>query len=193
MELYIFLVFSALLIFSALRVITINNPVKAAIYLVFSFFASAVLWLLLNAEFLSIILVLVYVGAVMIMFLFVIMMLDINLVKMKEGFVDYFPLGLFVLFTIAILLIFFLTDQFSNMDKNIIQEINLVGDDNTKNLGFLLYTEFILAFEVAGIILLLGIISAITLTHKKNIANKYQNPFQQVSVTKSDRLKWEKE
>tara|TARA_B100001750_G_C15356526_1_gene519971 strand:+ start:53 stop:619 length:567 start_codon:yes stop_codon:yes gene_type:complete len=178
-----------LLIFSALRVITINNPVKAAIYLVFSFFASAVLWLLLNAEFLSIILVLVYVGAVMIMFLFVIMMLDINLVKMKEGFVDYFPLGLFVLFTIAILLIFFLTDQFSNMDKNIIQEINLVGDDNTKNLGFLLYTEFILAFEVAGIILLLGIISAITLTHKKNIANKYQNPFQQVSVTKSDRLK----
>lgn len=189
MELYIFLVFSALLIFSALRVITINNPVKAAIYLVFSFFASAVLWLLLNAEFLSIILVLVYVGAVMIMFLFVIMMLDINLVKMKEGFVDYFPLGLFVLFTIAILLIFFLTDQFSNMDKNIIQEINLVGDDNTKNLGFLLYTEFILAFEVAGIILLLGIISAITLTHKKNIANKYQNPFQQVSVTKSDRLK----
>jgi NADH-quinone oxidoreductase subunit J len=189
MELYIFLVFSVLLIFSALRVITINNPVKAAIYLVFSFFASAVLWLLLNAEFLSIILVLVYVGAVMIMFLFVIMMLDINLVKMKEGFVDYFPLGLFVLFTIAILLIFFLTDQFSNMDKNIIQEINLVGDDNTKNLGFLLYTEFILAFEVAGIILLLGIISAITLTHKKNIANKYQNPFQQVSVTKSDRLK----
>ena len=189
MELYIFLVFSVLLIFSALRVITINNPVKAAIYLVFSFFASAVLWLLLNAEFLSIILVLVYVGAVMIMFLFVIMMLDINLVKMKEGFVDYFPLGLFVLFTIAILLIFFLTDQFSNMDKNIIQEINLVGDDNTKNLGFLLYTEFILAFEVAGIILLLGIISAITLTHKKNIANKYQNRFQQVSVTKSDRLK----
>ena len=89
----------------------------------------------------------------------------------------------------ASLLIFFLTDQFSDMDKNIIQEIRLLGDDNTKNLGFLLYTEYILAFEIAGVILLLGIVAAITLTHKKNILNKYQNPFDQVNVKKSDRLK----
>ena len=189
LELYVFFVFSTVLIFSALKVITVNNPVKAAIYLVFSFFASAVLWLLLNAEFLAIILVLVYVGAVMVLFLFVVMMLDINLAQMREGFVNYFPIGLIVLFSMAALLIFFLTDQFSDMDKNIIQEIRLIGDDNTKNLGFLLYTEFILAFEIAGVILLLGIVAAITLTHKKNILNKYQNPFDQVNVKKSDRLK----
>ena len=189
LELYVFFVFSTALIFSALKVITVNNPVKAAIYLVFSFFASAVLWLLLNAEFLAIILILVYVGAVMVLFLFVVMMLDINLAQMREGFVNYFPIGLIVLFFMAGLLIFFLTDQFSDMDKNIIQEIRLLGDDNTKNLGFLLYTEFILAFEIAGVILLLGIVAAITLTHKKNILNKYQNPFDQVNVKKSDRLK----
>ena len=189
LELYVFFLFSTVLIFSTLKVITVNNPVKAAIYLVFSFFASAVLWLLLNAEFLAIILVLVYVGAVMVLFLFVVMMLDINLAQMREGFVNYFPIGLIVLFFMAGLLIFFLTDQFSDMDKNIIQEIRLLGDDNTKNLGFLLYTEFILAFEIAGVILLLGIVAAITLTHKKNILNKYQNPFDQVNVKKSDRLK----
>lgn len=189
LELYVFFVFSTVLIFSALKVITVNNPVKAAIYLVFSFFASAVLWLLLNAEFLAIILILVYVGAVMVLFLFVVMMLDINLAQMREGFVNYFPIGLIVLFFMAGLLIFFLTDQFSDMDKNIIQEIRLLGDDNTKNLGFLLYTEYILAFEIAGVILLLGIVAAITLTHKKNILNKYQNPFDQVNVKKSDRLK----
>ena len=101
MELYVFLIFSLLLVFSSLKVITINNPVKAAIYLIVAFFASAVLWLLLNAEFLAIILVLVYVGAVMIMFLFVVMMLDINMVEIKEGFVGYFPFGLLVFITTA--------------------------------------------------------------------------------------------
>ena len=131
----------------------------------------------------------VYVGAVMVLFLFVVMMLDINLAQMREGFVNYFPIGLIVFFFMSSLLIFFLTDQFSDMDKNIIQEIRLLGDDNTKNLGFLLYTEYILAFEIAGVILLLGIVAAITLTHKKNILNKYQNPFDQVNVKKSDRLK----
>ena len=109
LELYVFFVFSTVLIFSALKVITVNNPVKAAIYLVLSFFASAVLWLLLNAEFLAIILILVYVGAVMVLFLFVVMMLDINLAQMREGFVNYFPIGLIVLFFMASLLIFFLT------------------------------------------------------------------------------------
>ena len=189
LELYVFFLFSTVLIFSTLKVISVNNPVKAAIYLVLSFFSSAVLWLLLNAEFLAIILILVYVGAVMVLFLFVVMMLDINLAQMREGLVNYFPIGLIVLFFMASLLIFFLTDQFSDMDKNIIQEIRLLGDDNTKNLGFLLYTEYILAFEIAGVILLLGIVAAITLTHKKNILNKYQNPFDQVNVKKSDRLK----
>ena len=188
-ELIIFFVFSSLLIISAIGVVTVNNPVKSAIYLVFAFFTSAVLWLLLNAEFLAIILILVYVGAVMVLFLFVVMMLDINISELKEGFVNYLPIGSIVfLITTALLVIFFQT-QFSDVDKNIINEIKIIGDDNTKNLGYLLYTEYILAFEISAIILLLGIVSAITLTHQKNPANKYQIPSEQVNVKKEDRIK----
>ena len=187
-ELIIFFIFSALVLISAIGVITVNNPVKSAINLVFTFFSSAILWLLLNAEFLSIILILVYVGAVMVLFLFVVMMLDINITKAKEGFVKYMPVGVIIFFTISGLLSFFFYNQFENTDKNIVMSINLIGDDNTKNLGYLLYTEYIVAFEVAAIILLLGIISAITLTHKKSSDTKYQAPSEQVKVTKADRL-----
>mgnify|MGYP001242071483 FL=1 len=187
-ELIIFFIFSALVLISAIGVITVNNPVKSAINLVFTFFSSAILWLLLNAEFLSIILILVYVGAVMVLFLFVVMMLDINITKAKEGFVKYMPVGVIIFFTISGLLSFFFYNQFENTDKNIVMSINLIGDDNTKNLGYLLYTEYIVAFEVAAIILLLGIISAITLTHNKSSDTKYQAPSEQVKVTKADRL-----
>lgn len=187
-ELIIFFIFSTLVLISAIGVITVNNPVKSAINLVFTFFSSAILWLLLNAEFLSIILILVYVGAVMVLFLFVVMMLDINITKAKEGFVKYMPVGVIIFFTISGLLSFFFYNQFENTDKNIVMSINLIGDDNTKNLGYLLYTEYIVAFEVAAIILLLGIISAITLTHNKSSDTKYQAPSEQVKVTKADRL-----
>ena len=187
-ELIIFLIFSALVLISAIGVITVNNPVKSAINLVFTFFSSAVLWLLLNAEFLSIILILVYVGAVMVLFLFVVMMLDINITQAKEGFVKYMPAGVLIFFIISGLLSLFFYSQFENTDKNIITNIDLIGTDNTKNLGYLLYTEYILAFEIAAIILLLGIISAITLTHTKNSDNKYQIPSDQVNVKKKDRL-----
>ena len=187
-ELIIFLIFSALVLISAIGVVTVNNPVKSAIYLVFTFFSSAVLWLLLNAEFLSIILILVYVGAVMVLFLFVVMMLDINITQAKEGFVKYMPAGVLIFFIISGLLSLFFYSQFENTDKNIITNIDLIGTDNTKNLGYLLYTEYILAFEIAAIILLLGIISAITLTHTKNSDNKYQIPSDQVNVKKKDRL-----
>ena len=187
-ELIIFLIFSVLVLISAIGVITVNNPVKSAINLVFTFFSSAVLWLLLNAEFLSIILILVYVGAVMVLFLFVVMMLDINITQAKEGFVKYMPAGVLIFFIISGLLSLFFYSQFENTDKNIITNIDLIGTDNTKNLGYLLYTEYILAFEIAAIILLLGIISAITLTHTKNSDNKYQIPSDQVNVKKKDRL-----
>ena len=187
-ELIIFLIFSVLVLISAIGVVTVNNPVKSAINLVFTFFSSAVLWLLLNAEFLSIILILVYVGAVMVLFLFVVMMLDINITQAKEGFVKYMPAGLLIFFIISGLLSLFFYSQFENTDKNIITNIDLIGTDNTKNLGYLLYTEYILAFEIAAIILLLGIISAITLTHTKNSDNKYQIPSDQVNVKKKDRL-----
>ena len=187
-EIIIFYIFSLLLLSSSIAVVTVNNPVKSAISLVFSFFCSAILWLLLNAEFLSIILILVYVGAVMVLFLFVVMMLDINISQAKEGFVKYFSIGIFVFATIAGLLSYFFYNQFENSDDNIITSIDLIGTDNTKNLGYLLYTEYILAFEIAAIILLLGIISAITLTLKKSATNKYQNPSDQVNVSKKDRL-----
>ena len=187
-ELIIFLIFSALVLISAIGVITVNNPVKSAINLVFTFFSSAVLWLILNAEFLSIILILVYVGAVMVLFLFVVMMLDINITQAREGFVKFMPVGVLIFFIISGLLSFFFYTQFENTDKNIITTVNLIGDDNTKNLGYLLYTEYIIAFEIAAIILLLGIISAITLTHTKNSHNKYQVPSEQVNVSKKDRL-----
>jgi len=188
-ELIIFFVFSSLLIISAIGVVTVNNPVKSAIYLVFAFFTSAVLWLLLNAEFLAIILILVYVGAVMVLFLFVVMMLDINISELKEGFVNYLPIGFIVFLITTALLITFFQTQFVDVDKNIINEIKIIGDDNTKNLGYLLYTEYILAFEISAMILLLGIVSAITLTHQKNPANKYQIPSEQVNVKKEDRIK----
>tara|TARA_B100000035_G_scaffold108638_1_gene92193 strand:+ start:10427 stop:11026 length:600 start_codon:yes stop_codon:yes gene_type:complete len=187
-ELIIFLIFSVLVLISAIGVVTVNNPVKSAINLVFTFFSSAVLWLLLNAEFLSIILILVYVGAVMVLFLFVVMMLDINITQAKEGFVKYMPAGVLIFFIISGLLSIFFYSQFENTDKNIITNIDLIGTDNTKNLGYLLYTEYIIAFEIAAIILLLGIISAITLTHTKNSDNKYQIPSDQVDVNKKDRL-----
>ena len=187
-ELIIFLIFSVLVLISAIGVVTVNNPVKSAINLVFTFFSSAVLWLLLNAEFLSIILILVYVGAVMVLFLFVVMMLDINITQAKEGFVKYMPAGILIFFIISGLLSMFFYSQFENTDKNIISTIDLIGTDNTKNLGYLLYTEYIIAFEIAAIILLLGIISAITLTHTKNSDSKYQIPSDQVNVNKKERL-----
>ena len=187
-ELIIFLIFSALVLASAIGVVVVNNPVKSAINLVFTFFSSAVLWMLLNAEFLSIILILVYVGAVMVLFLFVVMMLDINITQAREGFVKYMPFGILLFFIISGLLSVFFYSQFENTDENIIMSIDLIGTDNTKNLGYLLYTEYIIAFEIAAIILLLGIISAITLTHSKNTSTKYQVPSEQVSATKDDRL-----
>jgi len=188
-EIIIFFVFSTLVLVSAIGVVTVNNPVKSAINLVFTFFSSAVLWLLLKAEFLSIILILVYVGAVMVLFLFVVMMLDINITQAKEGFVKYMPIGVLIFFVIAGLLSLFFYGQFENTDKNIITSIDLIGNDNTKNLGYLLYTEYIIAFEIAAIILLLGIISAITLTHTKNELTKYQVPSEQIKANKKDRLK----
>tara|TARA_B100000959_G_scaffold140686_1_gene147778 strand:- start:2138 stop:2737 length:600 start_codon:yes stop_codon:yes gene_type:complete len=187
-ELIIFYLFSIFLIISSMRVVISNNPVKSAIYLVSSFFCSAVLWLLLGAEFLSVILILVYVGAVMVLFLFVVMMLDINLSEATGGFVKYLNEGIFVFIIMSALLILFFQNQFADTDKNIITEINIISDSNTKNLGYILYTEYILAFEIAAVILLLGIISAITLTHKKKSDNKFQDPDIQVNVKKEDRV-----
>ena len=188
-ELVTFFIFSALLIFTALKVITSSNPVLSAVNLVFSFFFSAVLWLLLGAEFLSIILILVYVGAVMVLFLFVVMMLDINIAKESAAYVKYLPVGIGVFIVFNVLVIFFFINTFENIDYNAVKNINVISESNTENLGYVLFTEYILEFEIAGLILLLGILSAIVLTYRKNTNNKYQDPSKQIEVSKKDRLK----
>ena len=188
-ELITFFVFSILLIFTCFKVITSSNPVLSAINLVFSFFLSAVLWLLLGAEFLSIILILVYVGAVMVLFLFVVMMLDINIAKKTAAYIKYLPLGIAVFIAFNVLIIYFFINTFENIDYNVVKNIEIISDSNTENLGYLLFTKYIIEFEIAGLILLLGIISAIILTYRKNPKNKYQNPTKQISASKKDRLK----
>ena len=188
-ELITFFIFSTLLIFTCFKVITSTNPVLSAINLVFSFFLSAVLWLLLGAEFLSIILILVYVGAVMVLFLFVVMMLDINVAKKTAAYIKYLPLGILIFIAFNALIIYFFLNTFENIDYNAIKNIEIISDSNTENLGYLLFTKYIIEFEIAGLILLLGIISAIVLTYKKNPKNKFQNPTSQISANKKDRLK----
>lgn len=188
-ELIIFFIFSLLLVITCLKVITSSNPVLSAVNLVFSFFLSAVLWLLLGAEFLSIILILVYVGAVMVLFLFVVMMLDINIAKKSAAYINYLPLGIGIFIAFNAIIIFFFINTFENIDYNAVKNIEIISKSNTENLGYLLFTKYLVEFEIAGLILLLGIISAIVLTYKKNPKNKYQNPTKQISVTKKDRLK----
>jgi len=188
-ELTTFFIFSFLLIFTSIKVITSPNPVLSAIYLVFSFFLSAVLWLLLGAEFLSIILILVYVGAVMVLFLFVVMMLDINIAKKSAAYIKYLPVGIGVFIIFNALIIIFFINTFENINYNAINSINVISESNTENLGYVLFTDYIVEFEIAGLILLLGILSAIVLTYRKNPNNKYQNPTEQIDVEKKDRLK----
>jgi NADH-quinone oxidoreductase subunit J len=165
-ETVIFYVFAVSTVITATAVVTVRNPVHAALFLVLTFFTSAIIWLSLEAEFLAISLVLVYVGAVMVLFIFVVMMLDINVARLREGFVRYLPLGLLV------------------------AAIMLPADySNTKALGGVLYTEYVFAFEIAAVILLVAIIAAISLTMRKRSQTKYQNPSEQIRVRKSDRLR----
>ena len=188
-ELTTFFIFSILLIITSIKVITSSNPVLSAIYLVFSFILYAVLWILLGADFLSIILILVYVGAVMVLFLFVVMMLDINIAKKSAAYIKYLPVGIGVFIIFNALIIFFFINTFENINYNAINSINVISESNTENLGYVLFTDYIVEFEIAGLILLLGILSAIVLTYRKNPNNKYQNPTEQIDVEKKDRLK----
>jgi len=188
-EKFLFYVFAAILVFAAARVITVRNPVHAALFLVLAFFTSAALWLLLEAEFLAITLVLVYVGAVMVLFLFVVMMLDINVAPLREGFAKYLPLGA-VVAAIVVLEIglvvssdYFATDQFTQPVPH------LAEYSNTKELGSVLYTEYVYPFEIAAVILLVAIIAAISLTMRRRSATKSQEPAQQVKVKRSDRVR----
>jgi len=188
-DIFIFYVFAAILVFAASRVITVRNPVFAAMFLVLAFFTCAGIWLLLEAEFLAITLVLVYVGAVMVLFLFVVMMLDINVEPMREGFVRYLPAGLFVGAIMLVEMVFLLTQRYFK-SENFPAPARAAEDySNTEELGKLLYSEYLFQFEIAAIILLVAIVAAIALTMRRRPDTKYQKPAEQIGVTKADRLR----
>ena len=166
-----------------------RNPVKAALYLVLAFFSAACIWLTLEAEFLAITLVLVYVGAVMVLFLFVIMMLDIDLAQMRAGFVRYMPLGLIVGVAMAGELVLAVLAGEFDLDAVPRPGGHDAQYSNTRELGRVIYTDYVFAFEVAALILLVAIIAAITLTLRRRPETRYQRPQQQVRVRKEDRLR----
>jgi NADH-quinone oxidoreductase subunit J len=188
-ETIIFYVFALMTVVAATAVVTVRNPVHAALSLVLTFFTSAIIWMTLEAEFLAISLVLVYVGAVMVLFLFVVMMLDINIARLREGFVRYLPLGVAVAVIMFLMMISVLTgDIFSS--NSVVEPMAKAADySNTKALGRVLYTEYVFAFEIAAVILLVAIVAAISLTMRKRTHTKYQSPSAQIRVTKADRLR----
>lgn len=188
-QLFIFYVFAAIMVFAAARVITVRNPVFAAMYLVLTFFTAASIWMLLEAEFLAITLVLVYVGAVMVLFLFVVMMLDINVEPLREGFVKYLPVGVLVGVIMLVEMVFLLTRRYFPSGDFPPPARKAADYSNTEELGRLLYADYLFAFEVAAVILMVAIVAAIALTMRRRPDTKYQKPGQQVHVKKEDRLR----
>ncbi len=188
-EKIIFYVFAAIMVFGASMVITVRNPVRAALFLVLTFFASAAIWILLEAEFLAIVLVLVYVGAVMVLFLFVVMMLDINLARIKEGFIRYLPLGIAVAVLMAAMMILAVGPEYFGLDKVAAPTPQPADYNNTRELGNVLYTVYVYPFEIAAVILLVAIVAAITLTLRRRPNVKLQKPEEQIAVKRNDRVR----
>ncbi|MEP7084058.1 MAG: NADH-quinone oxidoreductase subunit J [Betaproteobacteria bacterium] len=187
-KVFVFWILAVVLVASSLRVITAKNSVHAALYLVLAFFNAAGIWMLLQAEFLAIALVLVYVGAVMVLFLFVLMMLDINYDKMREGFRKHLPLvlGFGVLTAVQMGMVLWTKVQ-DRTPK--IGATTQAGYSNTKSLGLVIYTQYVYAVEIAAVILLVAIVAAIALTLRKRKETKYQNPSQQINIRRQDRVR----
>ena len=184
----VFYMFAAITVFAALRVITARNPVHAALFLVLAFCSSAGIWILLEAEFLAITLVLVYVGAVMVLFLFVVMMLDINLEQLREGFWRWFPFGAALAVIMVFQMIWVLGNrQTAETGAQVIK--HAANYSNTKELGRLIYTDYVYPFELAAVLLLVAIVAAIALTLRRRKDVKSQEPNKQVLVKKADRLR----
>ncbi len=185
----LFYAFAAVLVVAALGVITSRNPVHAALFLVLAFVQSSLLWLLIDAEFLALALVLVYVGAVMVLFLFVVMMLDINVEELRKGFTRYVPVGI----AVALIVVFEIGHVIwfrSQGLQFLVAPQGMPADySNTKELGAVLYTQHVYAFEIASVILLLAIVAAITLTMRKRPGLKVQDIVKQVSVRREDRVR----
>ena len=183
----VFFFLAAVLIFASLRVITARNPVHAALHLILAFFTCGGIWALLQAEFLAIAIILVYVGAVMVLFLFVVMMLDINLDRIRQGFWKHLPLG-------AILGLLMFSEMGMVLGAKYFQvpaaeAMSPANVSNTKSIGALMFTDFVYPFELASIVLLVGMIAAIVLTYRGPKKSKYTNPNKQVFVKAKDRVR----
>jgi NADH-quinone oxidoreductase subunit J len=181
----LFYLFSAILVFAALRVVTARNPVHAALWLVLAFFTAAAHWLMLRAEFLAIALVLVYVGAVMVLFLFVVMMLDVNFDNLRSQFRSYIPVGA----TVGALVLIEMALVLAGGYMKGATPASPPDGGNTRALGRALYTEYGYAFEIASVVLLVAIVAAIALTHRKRKETRHQEPGEQVKVRPGDRLR----
>ncbi len=184
---FVFFFLSAILVFAALRVITARNPVHAALHLILAFFTCGGIWALLQAEFLAIAIILVYVGAVMVLFLFVVMMLDINLDRI-QGFWRYLPLGALL----GILMVLEMAMVLSNKYFQVAASAAVIDSSqisNVKELGRALFSDYVYPFELASIILLVGMIAAIVLTHRGPKKSKNTNPSRQIAVKAKDRVR----
>jgi NADH-quinone oxidoreductase subunit J len=188
-EQIVFYFFSAVVVLSAGAVITVRNPIHAALFLVLAFFSSAALWLLLEAEFLAIALVLVYVGAVMVLFLFVVMMLDINTAVLREGFARFLPVGALVAVGTIVVMTMAVGGDYFGLDKVAAPERMAADVSNTRMLGEQLYTVYVYPFEIASVILLVAIVAAIALTLRRRPGTRYQKVEEQVAVRREDRVR----
>jgi NADH-quinone oxidoreductase subunit J len=185
----LFYAFAALVVIAAIGVITARNPVHCALFLVFAFITSAVIWLLLEAEFLAVTLLVVYVGAVMVLWLFVVMMLDIDLTKLKQGFTRYAPLGTLIALIVIAQIGLVVWVRNLGLEPATPPAPKPAGYSNTAELGELLYTQFLYPFEVAAVILLVAIVAAITLTMRRRPGQKVQDINRQVAVRAKDRIR----
>lgn len=188
-EQLLFYTFAAVLVAAAIGVITSRNPVHSVLYLVLAFFNSALLWMLLEAEFLAIVLVLVYVGAVMVLFLFVVMMLDINVAEARQGFTKYAPLGALVTLVVAAEIAYVVKARQMGVEFFAPPERRPLDYSNTEEIGKVLYTEYVYAFEIAAVILLVAIVAAIALTMRRRPNLKVQNIARQVATRREDRVR----
>jgi NADH-quinone oxidoreductase subunit J len=186
-ETFLFYLFATVTVLAALRVITARNPLHSVLFLVLAFVSSAGIWLLLEAEFLAITLVLVYVGAVMVLFLFVVMMLDINIEQLRRGFLRWLPVGLLLACLIVVQMVWVLGADETTAGMNAVK--HAADYSNTKELGRLIYTDYVYPFELAAVLLLVAMVAAIALSLRSRRDSKRQNIGKQIRVSKQDRLR----
>ncbi len=185
---FVFYFLATVLVFASLRVVTLRNPVHAALHLVLAFFSASGIWVLLQAEFLAIALVMVYVGAVMVLFLFVVMLLDINLDRLREGFWRYLPVGLIIaLLIVAEMGLVLYVNYGGALESDVPQ--TTASFSNVQAVGRLLFTEYVYPFELASVVLLLGIVAAVALTLRGKRKSKSVSPSQQVFVKAKNRIR----